>query len=106
MNTYLVATVCLSVLAILSDGVEVKVGDYVFPLESVKQLEGFFKERSKNLRMRMGATFGACKDPKMPTEFAPLCASPRAGILLRQLEMISADAATCEICANVACSGC
>ncbi|XP_044308228.1 guanylin-like [Varanus komodoensis] len=106
MNTCVAVTLCLCALACLSDGVSVKVGDYSFPLELVKQLKNLQGASAMHPRMRSSTSVPVCSHPKLPAEFAPLCASPGAESLIRELSDIAGDPETCEICANVACSGC
>ncbi|XP_077167688.1 guanylin [Paroedura picta] len=101
MNAFLTVSLCLCALAAVSDGVTVKVGDLTFPLESVKKL----KDLALPAQRPRGVT-STCDDPKLPTEFQSICASPKSRPLLTELVAIARDAEICEICANIACSGC
>ncbi|XP_054857005.1 guanylin [Eublepharis macularius] len=103
MNPFLTVSLCLCALAVLSDGVTVKVGDYSFPLESVKKL----KELSAEPAARSSHNaINLCNSPKLTEEFHSICASPKSGPLLRKLGAIAENIEICEICANIACSGC
>ncbi|XP_067329016.1 guanylin-like [Anolis sagrei] len=106
MNAYLVAAVCLCSLVAFSDGVTVKVDDFSFSLESVKQLKSLIDATPLNPRLRFNRVVYVCANPQLPTEIRPLCSSPKASPVLTQLVSIARESAVCEICANVACSGC
>ncbi|XP_042335812.1 guanylin [Sceloporus undulatus] len=106
MNAYLAVALGLFALVAFSDGVTVKVGDFSFPLESVKQLKYLQDAAPKSPRLRFNKSLYVCANPQLPAEFKPLCASPKANSLVRQLDGIAREVQICEICANVACSGC
>ncbi|XP_060115096.1 guanylin [Heteronotia binoei] len=103
MNAFLTVSLCLCALAVVTDGVTVKVGDFQFPLETVKKLKDLSSAPSAQ-RSRSGISL--CDHPKLPTEFLTICASPKSRPLLADLELIARDSEVCEICANIACSGC
>ncbi|XP_008123614.1 guanylin [Anolis carolinensis] len=106
MNAYLVAVVCLCSLVTFSNGVTVKVEDFSFSLESVKQLKFVMDAVPRSPRLRSSRVPYVCSNPLLPAEIKPLCSSPKAPRLVPQLVSIARDSAICEICANVACSGC
>ncbi|XP_048374873.1 guanylin [Sphaerodactylus townsendi] len=103
MNAFLTVSLCLCALAALSDAVTVKVGDFSFPLESVKKLKDLLNAHHARSPRHVVTV---CDDPDLPTEFQLICASPNSEALLKQLEAIARNSEVCEICANVACSGC
>ncbi|XP_015273319.1 PREDICTED: guanylin-like [Gekko japonicus] len=103
MNVFLTVSLCLCALAVVSDGVTVKVGDYSFPLESVKKLKDF---SSALPAQRSRSAVSVCDNPKLPEEFQVICTRPKARPLMARLEAIARDSEVCEICANIACSGC
>ncbi|XP_048375430.1 guanylin-like [Sphaerodactylus townsendi] len=91
--------------------VQVKDGEFSFPLESVMKMKellgkdarpGFFKARSQSLD-----TFSQlCLNPELPKELRPVCARKDAPEIFRRLELAVHDADLCELCVNAACSGC
>ncbi|KAL8198533.1 UNVERIFIED_CONTAM: hypothetical protein K2H54_015227 [Gekko kuhli] len=103
MNTFLTVSLCLCALAVVSAGVTVKVGDYSFPLESVKKLKDL---PSASPTQRSRSVVRMCDDPKLPREFQVMCTRPKARPLLARFAAIARDSEVCEICANIACSGC
>nr|XP_056721517.1 guanylin [Euleptes europaea] len=102
MNTLLTVSLCLCALAVLSEGVTVRVAEYSFPLQSVKKLK--YLPRAPPTRIRNAVNM--CNNPNLPTEFESICVRPNSQQLLKQLQAIARDSEACEICANVACSGC
>ncbi|XP_066492870.1 guanylin [Tiliqua scincoides] len=106
MNTYLTVALCVCAVAAFADGVTVTVEDFKFSLESVKKLNGLKKAPFADPRVQRSRAVPECLDPELPKEFVPLCSSPRAPQLFEKLGAIAREAAICEICANVACSGC
>uniref|UniRef100_A0A8D2LN39 Guanylate cyclase activator 2B n=1 Tax=Varanus komodoensis TaxID=61221 RepID=A0A8D2LN39_VARKO len=64
--------------------VPVQVGDYSFPLELVKQLKNLQGASAMHPRMRSSTSVPVCSHPKLPAEFAPLCASPGAETDIRK----------------------
>ncbi|XP_039223472.1 guanylin [Crotalus tigris] len=96
----------LCLLPALAEGITVQVDDLSFSWESVKALKKILVPAPQNPRFRSREPAPVCLHPQLPREFLPLCAKPKAASVFRALERIASDPETCEICFNVACSGC
>ncbi|XP_063001374.1 guanylate cyclase activator 2B [Elgaria multicarinata webbii] len=88
--------------------VQVQVDGMTFPLESVKRLQELLgtDAASAHPRMRSHLTFfTACANPDLPKEFQPVCERKDAPLVFKRLDLTVRDD-PCELCANIACSGC
>ncbi|XP_058902231.1 guanylate cyclase activator 2B [Kogia breviceps] len=74
-------------------------------LESVKKLNDLEGQwvPSPDLQAR-SARPSMCHHPALPLDLQPICASREADSIFQALRSIAAD--DCELCVNVACTGC
>ncbi|XP_015745702.1 guanylin-like [Python bivittatus] len=106
MNASLMLIFGLCFLAAPLEGITVQVQNFSFSWNSVKTLKSLLDAAPKNPRMRSQMTVPVCFHPQLPSEFLPLCSTPKAANVIRALDTIASEPEICEICANVACSGC
>ncbi|XP_034544245.1 guanylin-like [Notolabrus celidotus] len=68
-------------------GVQVKAGDRIFPLESVKQLKVLMDLDDDNIHLPLPETGveAACANPLLPRIFRPVCRGRRTGIVFSTL---------------------
>ncbi|XP_048879010.1 guanylin-like [Brienomyrus brachyistius] len=90
-------------------GVRVWDGELSFTLESVKLLkelmdDGDAVDSSPQLLKSDPVT--ACADPRLPVEFQSVCQDKSPGAVFTRLVNVLRDPYLCEICVNVACTGC
>ncbi|XP_075184454.1 guanylin [Anomaloglossus baeobatrachus] len=103
---------CLLALLHLSTEVIVKVGDFTFPVETVKKLKEAVDGRT--------AAGDRAQDDDVPVyemicsshifpELRDLCDSQQTAVIaetLRELGRVADNMDVCEVCAFAACSGC
>ncbi|XP_008697661.1 guanylate cyclase activator 2B [Ursus americanus] len=74
-------------------------------LESVKKLSDLEKQWGPNPRLQtQRLTPSVCHHPALPPDLQPVCASEEAAQVFQALKSIAND--DCELCVNVACTGC
>ncbi|XP_053865342.1 guanylin [Malaclemys terrapin pileata] len=107
MKAFLTAVLCLCTLAAFSDCVTVQVGEFSFPLESVKKLKDLLDSSvTRNPHVLSIRSASLCANPDIPKEFLKLCATPDADQIFEDLKPIARSPELCEICAFAACAGC
>uniref|UniRef100_A0A8D0BI25 Guanylin n=1 Tax=Salvator merianae TaxID=96440 RepID=A0A8D0BI25_SALMN len=83
-----------------------QVEDFSFSLEAVKQLSPFLDGVPQNPRFLGVDADVLCSNPNLPEDFVKICGTPQSPKVFHALATISRSPHICEICANVACSGC
>ncbi|XP_026577867.1 guanylin-like [Pseudonaja textilis] len=106
MKSSLMLMLGLCLLTALTEGITVRVQNLSFSWDSVKALKKVLDVAPQNPRPRNRGPAPVCLHPELPREFVPLCSSPKGAEVFRTLDRIASDPETCEICFNVACSGC
>ncbi|XP_052465568.1 guanylin-like [Carassius gibelio] len=87
--------------------VQVTDSGYSFSLEAVKTLKNLMEtDTSTNPRQTYGGAASLCADPDLPGEFRVMCRKDDAEEVFQRLVKIISPVDPCEICANVACTGC
>ncbi|XP_043108819.1 guanylate cyclase activator 2B [Puntigrus tetrazona] len=90
-----------------SQSVRVVDSGYSFSLEAVKTLQKLMEtDMSTNPLQTYGGAASLCADPDLPGEFRTLCEKDDADKVFQCLVKIISPIDPCEICANVACTGC
>ncbi|XP_075705026.1 guanylin-like [Rhinoderma darwinii] len=104
--------VCLLALTHLSAGVIVKVGDFTFPLETVKKMkevvDGSMSTEHHVQRDDIRSYKDLCSNSALP-ELRDLCQTDQSNLMaetLRALGHVADRLDECEICAFAACTGC
>ena len=99
------AAVVLLLLLQSAQGVYIKYHGFQVQLESVKKLNELEeKEMSNPQPRRSGLLPAVCHNPALPLDLQPVCASQEAASTFKALRTIATD--ECELCINVACTGC
>ncbi|XP_036602729.1 guanylate cyclase activator 2B [Trichosurus vulpecula] len=74
-------------------------------LESVKKLDELLEQPGDpSPQMRMEDPLSLCSNPQLPSDLQPVCKTPNAADTFKALRSIAQD--DCELCVNVACTGC
>ncbi|XP_008065362.1 guanylate cyclase activator 2B [Carlito syrichta] len=74
-------------------------------LESVKKLSDLEGQQVPSPRLRVQSLPpSVCHHPALPQDLQPVCASQEAAGIFKTLRSIAND--DCELCVNVACTGC
>ncbi|NP_001279269.1 guanylin-like precursor [Callorhinchus milii] len=105
MKTSIGTILLLICLSSLSQCVVVKIGEYEFPLEAVKNLTDLINQ-AKNEQFFRDNTNTVCKMPALPGIFKPICTKTDADEIFNLLGRIGVKSDVCEICAFAACTGC
>nr|Q28358.1 RecName: Full=Guanylate cyclase activator 2B; Contains: RecName: Full=Uroguanylin; Short=UGN; Flags: Precursor [Didelphis virginiana]AAB00553.1 preprouroguanylin [Didelphis virginiana] len=96
----------LLVLAQNTQSVYIQYEGFQVKLDSVKKLDELL-EQPRSFRHRMGTQRDPsvlCSDPALPSDLQPVCENSQAANIFRALRSISQE--DCELCINVACTGC
>ncbi|KAL2090479.1 hypothetical protein ACEWY4_012742 [Coilia grayii] len=109
MKTILSLALLLPALLFTSDAVQVRDGEDIFSLESVRVLQELAgpldgKVMKASPRLSQTSYTSVCNHPTLPQEFVPVCYQEGAAMRLARLGAVPLD--VCEICAFVACTGC
>lgn len=74
-------------------------------LDSVKKLSDLETQGEFSPRLLTQSPLPVpCSDPALPRDLQPICASRAAASIFKALKSIAND--NCELCVNVACTGC
>ncbi|XP_043429331.1 guanylate cyclase activator 2B [Prionailurus bengalensis] len=74
-------------------------------LESVKKLSNLEQQWLPNPRLQAQSLVpSVCHHPALPQDLQPICASREAASVFQALRTMAND--DCELCVNVACTGC
>ncbi|XP_058017429.1 guanylin [Ahaetulla prasina] len=106
MKSSLVLILGLCLLPALAESITVQVQNLSFSWDSVKALKKVLDAAPPKPRFRNRGPEPVCLHPELPSEFVPLCSMPKAYDVFQTLDTIASDPETCEICFNIACSGC
>ncbi|XP_004646004.1 guanylate cyclase activator 2B [Octodon degus] len=103
---------CLSGLAVVlllllqgTQSVSIKYQGYQVQLESVKKLKALEGQWKPSPRLQAQSPQpSVCHHPALPLDLQPICASQEAASILQALRTMDND--ECELCVNIACTGC
>lgn len=98
------AAVLLLLLLQSAQGVYIKYRGFQVQLESVKKLSELERQMSDPQLRKRGLLPDVCHNPALPLDLRPVCASQEAAGTFKALRTIATD--ECELCINVACTGC
>ncbi|XP_043846981.1 guanylate cyclase activator 2B [Dromiciops gliroides] len=96
----------LLMLAQNTQSVLIKYEGFQVKLESVKKLDELL-EHPTGFSPKTGAQKDpaiVCSNPALPSDLQPVCKTHQAADIFKALSTIAQD--DCEICINVACTGC
>ncbi|XP_012620637.1 guanylate cyclase activator 2B [Microcebus murinus] len=99
------AAVVLLVLLQSTQSVRIQYRGFQVQLESVKNLSDLEQQWAPSPRLRAQSLLPAvCHHPALPSDLQPVCASQEAASIFRALKSMATD--ECELCVNIACTGC
>ncbi|KAM6173200.1 guanylate cyclase activator 2B [Erethizon dorsatum] len=99
------AAVLLLLLLQGTQSVYIKYQGYQVQLESVKKLKVLEGQWVPSPRLQAQSPQPpVCHHPALPLDLQPICASQDAASILRALRTMDND--ECELCVNIACTGC
>ncbi|XP_051027818.1 guanylate cyclase activator 2B [Acomys russatus] len=99
------APVVLLVLLQSAQCVYIQYHGFQVQLESVKKLVELEEQQMSNPQSPSGSLLPAvCHNSALPLDLQPVCASQDATSIFKDLKTIATD--ECELCINVACTGC
>ncbi|XP_036034500.1 guanylate cyclase activator 2B [Onychomys torridus] len=99
------AMVLLLLLLQSARSVLIKYDGFQVQLESVKKLNELGKQLASDSQPETSPLLPTvCHHPALPKDLQPVCASQRAASIFKALGTIATD--ECELCMNVACTGC
>ncbi|KAL1777475.1 guanylate cyclase activator 2B [Sigmodon hispidus] len=85
--------------------VYIKYNGFQVQLESMKKLRELEMQQMSSPQMKSSSFLPTvCRHPDLPLDLQPVCASKEAASIFKALKAIDTD--ECELCANVACTGC
>ncbi|KAL2772752.1 guanylate cyclase activator 2B preproprotein [Daubentonia madagascariensis] len=88
-----------------TQSVHIQYRGFQVQLESVKKLSDLERQWAPSPRLQAQRFLPAmCHHPALPLDLQPVCASQEAASIFTTLETIAKD--NCELCENVACTGC
>ncbi|XP_023683333.1 guanylin-like [Paramormyrops kingsleyae] len=107
MRSAVVSVILTSCLIWSTMGIRVRDGELSFTLESVKLLKELTDGGdAASPRLLKSDPATACADPRLPVEFQSVCLDKSPGAVFTRLVNVLRDPDLCEICVNVACTGC
>nr|Q8R5G8.1 RecName: Full=Guanylate cyclase activator 2B; Contains: RecName: Full=Uroguanylin; Short=UGN; Flags: Precursor [Notomys alexis]AAL77417.1 uroguanylin [Notomys alexis] len=100
------AAVVVLLLLQSAQGVYIKYHGFQVQLESVKKLSELEEKQMSSPQLRKSGLLlpDVCHNPALPLDLQPICASQEAASTFKALRTIATD--ECELCINVACTGC
>ncbi|XP_004678921.1 PREDICTED: guanylate cyclase activator 2B [Condylura cristata] len=104
----LLSRVAVVILVLLpsTQAVSIQYQGFQVQLESVKKLSNLEKwVPSPRLRAQT-VLHSVCHHPALPQDLRPICGSQEADSIFQALRIIASDNDDCELCVNVACTGC
>ncbi|XP_052031623.1 guanylate cyclase activator 2B [Apodemus sylvaticus] len=100
------AAAVLLLLLQSAQGVDIKHNGFQVQLESVRKLSELEEKQMSNPQLRKsGLLPDVCHNPALPLDLQPVCASQEAASTFKALRTI-ASTDECELCINIACTGC
>ncbi|XP_004443184.1 guanylate cyclase activator 2B [Diceros bicornis minor] len=107
MVSWLLSGVAVVLLVLLqgTQSVYIQYQGFQVQLESVKKLSDLDGQRVPSPRLRAQSPLPSlCLHPALPRDLQPVCTSEEAASIFEALRTIAND--DCELCVNVACTGC
>ncbi|XP_020022969.2 guanylate cyclase activator 2B [Castor canadensis] len=98
-------TIVLLLLLQSTQSVYIKYQGFQVQLESVKKLSDLEGRQVLSTDLQAQSLLpSVCHYPELPLDLKPICASQEADGVFKALKTITFD--NCELCVNVACTGC
>uniref|UniRef100_A0A8C6CW08 Guanylate cyclase activator 2B n=1 Tax=Moschus moschiferus TaxID=68415 RepID=A0A8C6CW08_MOSMO len=107
VSVYLLCAVALVFLMLLqgTQSVYIQYQGFQVQLRSVKQLNDLVSQWVPSPGLQdQSPQPSVCRHPALPLDLRPICASEDAASIFQALRTIAND--DCELCVNVACTGC
>ncbi|XP_012872325.1 PREDICTED: guanylate cyclase activator 2B [Dipodomys ordii] len=96
--------VVLLLLLQSTQSVHIKYQGFQVQLESVKKLSHLEGQQASLHQQAQRPLPSICYHPALPSDLLPVCAAQEADSIFKALKTIAFD--DCELCVNVACTGC
>ncbi|XP_044522041.1 guanylate cyclase activator 2B [Gracilinanus agilis] len=93
----------LLILAQNTQSVYIQYEGFQVKLDSVKKLDKLLEQPKDFWRTQRDPSI-LCSNPALPSDLQPICKNSKAANIFRALRNISQE--DCELCINVACTGC